>query len=105
MPSWPRQRKLWRAALLSFVLLAVAMAQGGRGGIPNATSQQAAAVSQLNAELATPTQALAAARTELISVSLAEPRNDAAIEAKVEAVKAADLTLATARADVRSAAF
>ncbi|HXB74212.1 MAG TPA: family 16 glycoside hydrolase [Candidatus Acidoferrales bacterium] len=85
---------------LGGVLAAVqGVAQGGRGGIPNLTQEQTAALTQLNADLAGPMQAVTDARTALTTAALAEPRNDAAIQAKADAVKAADLVLAKARAD------
>jgi hypothetical protein len=75
------------------------VAQGGRGGIPNVTQEQTAVLTQMNADLAAQTQALAAARMALTTAALAEPRNDAEFQAKVEPVKAADLALANTRAD------
>ncbi|HXR35786.1 MAG TPA: DUF1080 domain-containing protein, partial [Candidatus Binataceae bacterium] len=72
--------------------------RGGRG-IPGATPAQNAALAEMNAGLAPQTQRLAAARTDLIAAALAQPRNDAAIKAKVEAVRAAERELANARAD------
>jgi hypothetical protein len=104
-----------RHALAIIVLLNIAgtfaLAQGpppgspaanpGRGGrgIPGATSEQNAALAEMNAGLAPQTQRLAAARTDLIAAALAQPRNDAAIKAKVESIRAAELELANARAD------
>jgi hypothetical protein len=91
-------------AILSFGV-ACALAQGappaGRGGrgIPNTTPEQAAALAQLNADLALPTQRLSDARTDLMATALAQPRNDAAIKAKVDTVRLAELALANARAD------
>jgi hypothetical protein len=82
-----------------FLYAVVAVAQGGRGGLPNATPAQTAAVAEMNAGLAAQTQALAAARTSLTAAALAQPLNDADLQAKVDAVKAADLALAQARAD------
>src|SRR4051794_21430757 len=72
--------------------------RGGRG-IPNATAEQNAAVSRMNDDLASQTQRLASARTELVAAALAQPRRDAAIGASVDAVRAAELELARARAD------
>jgi Spy/CpxP family protein refolding chaperone len=72
---------------------------GGRGGgIPNATPEQTAAVAQMNADVSALAQSLNAARTAVIGAALADPRNDGGIRASVEAVKAAELALATARA-------
>ena len=77
----------------------LALAQGGRAGIPNVTREQAAALTEMSAGLATQTQTLAAARTALTAAALADPRNDADIQAKVQAVMDGDLALANARAD------
>jgi hypothetical protein len=91
------------AAALAAVLLFGSqsiVAQGrGRGGIPNATAEQTAAVAQLNAALASPIEQLAQARAEAVNASLAQPKNDAAIRAKVDAVRAAEFALANARAE------
>ena len=93
------RRACWTAAVSLGLGWALAVAQGGRGGIPNATVAQTAALAQINSGLAGQTQALTAARAALTAAALAEPRNDAAIQAKIDAVKAADLALANARAD------
>jgi hypothetical protein len=87
------------ALFLTFSAIAFAQAPGGRGGIPNVTPEQTAAITQMNADLAAPTQSLAATRTAVITASLAQPRSNSAIQGKVDAVKAAELALATARAD------
>ena len=71
----------------------------GRVSIPNVTQQQAAALVQMDADLQPLTRALNSARAALAAAALAEPRNDGAIQAKVEAVKAAELALARARAE------
>ena len=73
-----------------------AQAPGGRSGIPNVTPAQTAAIVQMNADLASGIQALTDARTAVIQASLEAPGT---IKAKVEAVRAAELALATARAD------
>src|SRR5215469_10259954 len=97
-----------RAALAAIAILSLAPvtipAQGlppaGRGGrgIPGATPEQIAAVAQMSADLAAPTQRLTDARAEMVASALAQPRNDAAIKARVEAVRSAELALANARA-------
>jgi hypothetical protein len=81
---------------LTYSFVAWAQAPGGRGGIPNVTPEQTAAITQMNADLASANQALADARTAVIQASLA---GRAGVQAKVDAVKAAELTVATARAD------
>jgi len=53
----------------------------------------------MNSALAPLVQSLANARRELLAASLAGPRNDSAIKTNIEAVKSAELNLATARAD------
>lgn len=82
--------------LLTLSYLASAQAPGGRGGLPNATPEQTAAITQMNTDLAAAIQSLAAARTAVIQASLDAPGT---VRAKVDAVKAAELTLAAARAD------
>ncbi len=76
-------------------------ANSGRGGrgIPNATLQQSEAVARLNADLAGLTQRLNTARAELIPAALMQPRSQTVIQAKADAIRAAELALANARAD------
>src|SRR5579863_6070694 len=85
------------AILNIFVVSAAAQGRGGRG-IPSATPEQTAAVSQMNAELAPQAERLAAAREELIAAALAQPADDAAIRTKAEAIRSLELDLARARA-------
>jgi hypothetical protein len=87
-------------AVAPLIANAVMLAQnpGGRGGIPNATPEQTAAIAQMNMDLAPVVQSLTAARTAVVTASLADPRDDAAIKAKVDAVRAAEGYLADARA-------
>ncbi len=93
-------------ALLSVALLlgthalgtpALAQARGGRG-IPNATPEQNAALAEMNTALAPQTQRLALARTDLVAATLASPRNDAAIKAKLDSIRAAEMESAMALA-------
>jgi putative membrane-bound dehydrogenase-like protein len=102
-------------ALLAFSVGTVpvfAQAQAGaapagaaRGGAPAPapgtvlTSAQTAAVGAMNQSLTPLSLAVTAARDALAGASLAIPRDDAAIKAKLEAVAAADLALAHAQAD------
>ncbi len=90
-----------RAALAAIAILnlvpACAIAQGR--GIPNATQEQTAALTQMSADLALPARRLSEARTDLIATALAQPRNAGAIQTKVDAVRATELALANARAD------
>jgi hypothetical protein len=92
-----------RAALTAITILtfaaALAFAQGRGGAIPNATPEQTAAIARMNAGLAAQIQSLTAARADLVAASLSQPRDNAAIQAKVDAVRAAELALANARAD------
>ena len=53
----------------------------------------------MTANLTPMAQALTAARTALTTAAYAQPRNDAAIQAKADVVAAAELALANARAD------
>ena len=50
-------------------------------------------------------QRLAEMRAELVTAALAQSRNEAAIHAKVEAIRAAELALAKARATSRTASL
>ena len=81
---------IFAATALSLALLA----QGPN--TPNLTDVQAAAVAQINAGLAPQNEAAAAARTALLNASFREP---ATIPAKTDALRAAELALATARAE------
>jgi Domain of Unknown Function (DUF1080) len=85
----------------SFAMLAQGQPPAGRGGrgIPNATPEQTAALTQMSADSALQAQRLAEARAAVTAAALAQPRSDAAIKADVEAVRAAELALANARAD------
>ncbi|HEY1950292.1 MAG TPA: DUF1080 domain-containing protein [Bryobacteraceae bacterium] len=67
-------------------------------GIPGTNDQQRAAVAQMNADLAPQVESLAAARASMVEAAFAEPRDESAIHAKADAVAAAELALANARA-------
>src|SRR5436305_8350011 len=82
-------RNLWAAVLM----FSIAAAGQGRRGLVGTTPEQAAAIARLNAASAAQTQRLAEARTELVAAALAQPRDDEAIRAKVEAIRAAELEL------------
>ncbi|HVW11257.1 MAG TPA: DUF1080 domain-containing protein [Bryobacteraceae bacterium] len=71
------------------------MAQG-RGGIPNITPEQTAALTQMNTELAPLTQSLATARHDLVETYLTSPSG---IPGQVNTVKAAEQALAGARSE------
>ena len=87
-------------SLAVFCGIGLAQGPGGRGGgIPNVTPEQTAAIAQMNTDLVQQAQALGAARTAVTAASLAQPRSNSNIQAKVDAVKAAEQALATARAD------
>jgi GxxExxY protein len=108
---------LRRSAVLAFLACA-ALAAGGRaqapqaapaggprGGAPaapaaNALSPaQTAAVGAMDQAMTPLLNAVQAARDALAVASVTQPRDDAAIRAKAEAVAAADLALANARAE------
>ena len=77
-------------------------AQGGgrgRGGLPGATPEQTQAVTAMNAALAEQTAAVASARNELMTVTFAAVKNPASITAAVEKLRAAELALASKRAE------
>ena len=80
------------AALASLSLYA----QGPGRGIPDLTDRQTAALAQMNTDLAPLTQALNAARAALVPAPFTD---SASIPAKAEDVRAAELALASARAD------
>ena len=83
------------AAIAVFHALVAAQ---GRGGIPNATPEQNAALVRTNSEVGPQMERLTAARAELVAASLAQPRDPEAIRAKVDAVRTAEVELALARA-------
>jgi hypothetical protein len=88
-------KSLLLAALTSLSLFA----QGQGRGISNLTEQQAAALARMAADLTPLAQPVTALRTALAAAAFADPRNDAAIQARAEELGAAELTLASARAD------
>lgn len=63
------------------------------------TPEQTAALTAMSMQLAPQRRAVTTARNELLAASLALPRNDAMIRAKLDALCAAERTLAQARAD------
>ena len=80
-----------------------AAAQGGGrgrgGGLPGATPEQTQAVMEMNAALTEQTAAVASARNELATVTFAAVKNVPAITAAVEKLGAAELALASKRAE------
>ena len=90
---------MFKRALLAALTAIGLFAQGaGRGGSELA-EQQSTALARMSADLAAQVEALTAARTALTAAAFAEPRSDAAIRARAEAVGAAELALAGARAE------
>src|SRR5579885_3127334 len=85
---------------LATIALVFGMAAAGQGrrGMPDATPEQTATIARLNAALAPQMQRLAAARLDLVAAALAQPRDNAAIRARVAAIRAAELELEKARA-------
>jgi hypothetical protein len=71
----------------------------GRGGLPGATPAQTQAIVEMNVALASLTTAVTAARNELATATFADPRNDAALKTAVDKLRAAELALATKRAE------
>jgi hypothetical protein len=92
-----------RIVLLVLLLLCAPRAAGqpggGRGMVPNVTQQQAAALVSMNSGLQPMVRTLTAARTAFVQASLTVPPNEADLRAKAEALRAAELALAKARAD------
>src|SRR4051812_26907098 len=76
---------------------------GGRGGyrtsMPHATAKQASALLDMTAALQSQMQTLNRARAQVTLAALSPPADDAAIQSKVDAVEAAESTVARARAD------
>ncbi len=84
--------------ILAIVLAGVSLsAQGPGRGIPGLTNQQSAALARMNADLAAPLGALNAARSEMIGIAFAVPRDDRAMTMKAEGVRDAEITLARRR--------
>jgi hypothetical protein len=71
----------------------------GRGGNPSVTAAQRAVLTRIAAELALLAESVTNARASLVRSSVAVPKDDRAIAASVDALGAAELTLAQARAD------
>jgi len=83
------------AAILLFSITAGAQ---GRRTVPNTTPEQAAAIARMNAALAPEVQRVITARTELVAAALMSPTNHAAMQARLEGIRAAEVALAHARA-------
>jgi hypothetical protein len=70
----------------------------GRGTIPNIREAQVTALTRITADLMPLNKTLTAARTALAAAAFAEPPNDAAIRARAEDVRQAELAMARTRA-------
>jgi len=92
---------LLATAVFALAGVTAAAAQGGRGrgGLPGATPEQTQAVVNMNAALAEQNAAVTAARAELANVTFAAAKNAAGITAAVEKLRAAELALASKRAE------
>lgn len=84
---------------IMFIMLGLSSFAALAQNLPNATEAQKAALTSINAGLAGAVKNLTDARRALIAVAVVSPRNDSAIRQRVEAVAAAELALANARAD------
>lgn len=73
--------------------------RGRGGGLPGATPDQMQAVAAMNTALAEQAAAVTAARAELANVTFAPVKDAAGITAAVEKLRAAELALATKRAE------
>ena len=73
-------------------------AGGGRGTIPDIRQAQTDALTRMTTDQLPLVHTLTAARSALTAAALAEPRDEAEIRSKAEAVKTAELELAKARA-------
>jgi hypothetical protein len=83
------------AAILLFSITAAAQ---GRRTVPNTTPEQAAAITRMNAALAPEVQRVTRARTELVAAVLTAPTDRAAMQARLEGIRDAEVALAHARA-------
>ena len=83
----------------SMTTVAAAQGRGGRGGLPGATPEQIQAVTDMNAALSGLSAAVTSARAELATVTFAAVKNAAGITAAVDKVRAAELALASKRAE------
>ena len=95
---------LFAGATMSFAQGGGGGGGGGRGaglgGLPNATPEQTAAVADLTTKSAAANAEIATARTNMLHVLYGATKPDAAkIKAAVDAVAAAEVKLATVRAD------
>jgi hypothetical protein len=70
----------------------------GRGGLPGATPEQLQAVADMNASLGSLIGAVAAARTDLATITFTPERDPNRLAAAVEKVRVAELALALGRA-------
>lgn len=74
--------------------------RGGRGGgLPGATAEQTQAVTDMNTALTPLVAAATAARNELGALAFTDARNAAAIAAAANKLRAAELAVASARAE------
>src|SRR5215831_992650 len=88
--------------ILPLLCVATAPAQSGlntRIQIPNLSQQQAAALVGVNRDLQPLVQAVVTARTAVVTASYTLPADEDVIKTKADAVQAAELALARARAD------
>jgi hypothetical protein len=90
---------MFKSILLTAIASLSLFAQGPGRGIPDLTEPQTAALDRMTADLTPQAQSVTAARAALTAASFAQPRNDAAIQAQADAIGAAELALANARAD------
>lgn len=71
----------------------------GRGGVPDATPGQLEALGAMDVALTEVTASVTAARNAVAAATFAEPANPAALAAAVDELRAAELALATKRAE------
>lgn len=67
--------------------------------MPHGTGKQVSALLDMNAALQSQTQTLNNARAQVTVAALASPRDDTAIQSKIDAIEKAGFVLARARAD------
>ncbi len=73
--------------------------RGGRGGLPGATPEQNQAVMEMNTALAPLIAAATEARNDLANAAMTDVKNTVAIRTAAEKLAAAELAVASARAD------
>ncbi len=91
---------MYKRFVLAVIAASLSLAQGPGRNIPDLNEQQTASLSRMSADLAPQMEALTNARGAMSKTAYSEPRDNNAIQSKAEAVAAAELALALARANL-----